>query len=143
MDSTVSKPCKQIRFGDVFMMQFNGEGSVQAGFRPGIIVQNNTGNLYSQIITVVPLTSKLKRINMPTHVLIKSTDSGLLKDSIALCENTIPVPVFNIKNYITTLSTDYMKKVSMAVLLQTGCLSTLSKEDIEMVYNRNLKLNCI
>lgn len=141
MSSIASDRNRIIKFGDVFMMNFIGEGSIQTGYRPGIVVQNNTGNMYSPIITVVPLTSKIKRVNMPTHVLIKSDDSGLLKDSVALCENTIPIPRFDIRTYITTLSKEYMRKISIAVLSQTGCLSMLTNDDLIMVYSRNKELN--
>lgn len=61
------------------------EGSrVIRGLHPVIVVSNDTVNQCSPVITVVPLTSKLKRLSMPTHVVIR--DQGLLCDSVALCE---------------------------------------------------------
>ena len=63
------------------------DGSVQSGYRPGIVIQNNLGNKYSPTLIVIPLTSKLKNIEQATHLLIKSDiDNGLKVDSILLAE---------------------------------------------------------
>lgn len=62
-------------------------GSEQGGVRPVIIIQNNTGNIYSTCTIVMPLSSKLKSLNQPTHTLIrKSIDNGLKTDSVLLGE---------------------------------------------------------
>ena len=62
-------------------------GSEQGGVRPVLIVQNNQGNIYSTCTIVIPLSSKLKSLNQPTHTLIKrSIDTGLKTDSVLLGE---------------------------------------------------------
>ena len=62
-------------------------GSEQGGIRPVLIVQNNKGNVYSTCTIVMPLSSKLKSLNQPTHTLIrKSVDNGLKTDSVLLGE---------------------------------------------------------
>lgn len=62
-------------------------GSEQGGKRPVLIVQNNRGNIYSTTTIVIPLSSKLKSLNQPTHTLIrKSVDTGLKTDSVLLGE---------------------------------------------------------
>lgn len=62
-------------------------GSEQGGVRPVLIVQNDTGNIYSSCTIVMPLSSKLKSLNQPTHTLIrKSVDNGLRTDSVLLGE---------------------------------------------------------
>lgn len=37
------------------------DGSVQSGFRPILIVQNNWGNRYSPTIIAAPITSKIEK----------------------------------------------------------------------------------
>ena len=59
-------------------------GSIQCGYRPAIIVQNNVRNECSTNVIVVPMTSQPKR-RMPTHVIV-DTDTGIPKKSVALCE---------------------------------------------------------
>ena len=62
-------------------------GSEQAGIRPVLIVQNDQGNKFSNTTIIIPLTSKLKSLNQPTHTLIrKSIDNGLRTDSVLLGE---------------------------------------------------------
>ena len=60
---------------------------VQGGYRPVIIVSNDAANAHSPVLTVVPMTSKLTKNCLPTHVLIR--EQGLEKDSLALCEQII------------------------------------------------------
>lgn len=59
---------------------------VQAGYRPVIVVSNDWANLYSPCVTVIPVTSKLKRMDLPIKVLITGGDCGLRMDSVADCE---------------------------------------------------------
>lgn len=65
------------------------QGHVQCGRRPIIIVSNDEANLYSPVVSVVPLTSKLKKKYQPTHVIIRGY--GLKKSSNALCETILTV----------------------------------------------------
>ena len=52
--------------GDVYMMDLNPySGSEQGGVRPAIVVQNDDGNFYSNVLLVVPLTTQIKKRNMP------------------------------------------------------------------------------
>ncbi len=62
---------------------------VQHGFRPAVVVSNNKANLYSPIVSVVPLTTNLQKSSLPTHVLL--TGGDVEKDSLALCEHVMPL----------------------------------------------------
>ena len=62
-------------------------GSEQGGIRPVLIIQNDIGNIHSCTTIVIPLSSRLKSLNQPTHTLIrKSIDTGLKTDSVLLGE---------------------------------------------------------
>ena len=62
-------------------------GSEQGGIRPVLIIQNDMGNIHSCTTIIMPLSSKLKSLNQPTHTLIKrSIDTGLKNDSVLLGE---------------------------------------------------------
>jgi len=60
------------------------DSSIICGLHPVIVLSNDIANRHSPIITAVPLTSKLKRWDLMTHVPIRG--SGLERDSMALCE---------------------------------------------------------
>lgn len=77
-----------IRRYDIVKADLSGSvGSEQGGVRPVLVIQNDVGNTCSCTTIVMPLTSRLKRINQPTHTLIKkSIENGLLKDSMVVGE---------------------------------------------------------
>ena len=73
---------------DVIFCEFNGsDGSKQSGYRPAVVMQNDIGNRYSPTLIVLPLTSKIKNLEQPTHMIINSNDdNGLISDSMLLAE---------------------------------------------------------
>ena len=69
---------------DFGQVEFAGE---QGGKRPAVILQNDVGNHFSNTTLVVPLTSKIKHLNQPTHLLFKKDErKGLKVDSMVLGE---------------------------------------------------------
>ena len=69
--------CKQVKRGDIFLMNFhNFNNHLICGKRPCVVVSNDIANRSSQTITVVPLTSKKKKA-LPTHVAV--IGYGLMK----------------------------------------------------------------
>lgn len=77
-----------IRRYDIVKADLSGAiGSEQGGIRPVLIIQNDMGNIHSCTTIVIPLTSKIKNLNQPTHTLIKSSAfTGLREDSMVLGE---------------------------------------------------------
>lgn len=74
---------------DVVLVNFGTETmeSEQSGVRPAIIIQNDIGNHFGSSTIVMPMTSKIKNPNQPTHTLIVRGDSkGLTCDSMLLGE---------------------------------------------------------
>ena len=60
------------RRGDVYLADL-GEpiGSEQGGIRPVAVIQNESGCRRSTTMTVVPLTSNLKKLDQPTHYVLR------------------------------------------------------------------------
>lgn len=88
---------------DIVMVDFgdNTIGSEQGGKRPAIIVQNDIGNHFAATTIVIPFSTKLKKINQPTHTLIKKgRGTGLVKDSIVLCECIRNISELRIEKYL-------------------------------------------
>lgn len=65
------------------------ESHVQRGIRPVIVVSNDVGNKYSPIVSIIPMSSNLKRIDIPTHTVIRSR--FLCCPSVALCEQIMAI----------------------------------------------------
>ena len=57
---------------------------IQGGTRPAIVLGNFKGLRNSPIITVIPITTKIKRLDMKSHVL--GYNYQLRKPCMALCE---------------------------------------------------------
>lgn len=120
-----------------------GKGNEQRGWRPGVVFQNNTGNRYSPNIIALPLTSSLKKVNQPTHVMLPAKEIGLVKDSLVLCENPECMSKDRIGNYITTIPKEYMAKVAEANLLATSAISFIDPELLFVLWQKALNLNAI
>ena len=106
--------------GDIYYAKLPGaKGSVQGGCRPVIIMQNNIGNRHSPTVTVVPLTSKVKRMEMPTHFCVKPTFYNHLNaTSVALGEQITTISVANLNKKVGSLTNEELKQVQSAVLAQ-------------------------
>ena len=132
-------PC----IGDVYFMRFRGDRNEQNGWRPGLVFQNNTGNTYSPNIIALPLTSSLKKLGQPTHVVLPAAETGLSRDSMVLCENPERMSKDRVGRYITTLSEDFMVQVAIASLLATSVISFLTPEDLLSVWQQARSLNAV
>ena len=126
--------------GQVYYMKFHSCENGQYGWRPGIICQNNIGNLYSPNIIAIPLTTVIKRTEMPTHVIINRSKLGL-RLSMALCENQHYLSKEDIGEYITTLPDEVMREIAKACLLATALIAYIPADELEEIRNAAVKLN--
>lgn len=79
----------------------NTVNSEQGGIRPVIVIQNDIGNKYSPTLIVLPITSEIKKENMPTHcILHRSIKNGLKVDSMVLAEQIRVIDKSRILDYI-------------------------------------------
>lgn len=131
------------RIGDIYMMSFDGSGSEQGGLRPGVVFQNNTGNAHSPNLIALPLTSAIKKINLPTHVFISASDTGLLKDSIVLCENPQRMSKERLGKFITHLPDSYMKQIAVGNLIATSAISFIDLETLVKTWEKTVRLNAV
>lgn len=129
------------KIGEIYLMNFDGTGSEQSGIRPGLVFQNNVGNVHSPNIIALPLTSATKKLGQPTHVLLRASECGLHCDSVVLCENPQRMSKGRIVKYLTTLSKDDMCRVTEGNLLATSAISFLDMESLMKVWHTATRLN--
>ena len=130
------------RIGEVYQVYFpDGCGSVQAGWRPAVVFQNNLGNRHSPNLIVIPLTSKMKKTEQITHVILPKETSGLPKTSMALCENPQTVTKEFVGHYMTTLSDQQMNQIAKANLLAMAGIAFLQEQDVPQLINMAKQLN--
>lgn len=85
----------------IYMCELDGIGSEQRGERPVLVVSNNINNQYSNVVTIVPLTSRSKK-SLPIHYfLYKKKYIRLPSDiSTVLCEQIRSIDKSRIKGFI-------------------------------------------
>lgn len=134
---------KNFSIGDVYLIHFNGDEHEQNGWRSGVVFQNNTGNVHSPNVIVLPMTSSAKKIyrKIPTHVVVYANDSGLKKDSVVLCENPVSVSKTKCGNYLTTIPDKYMKEIAAAYLIATSALAFIDINVFSELKNKCISLN--
>ena len=60
---------KNVKRGEIYYADLSPViGSEQDGTRPVLILQNDVGNRFSPTTIVAPITSRVKRNRLPTHV---------------------------------------------------------------------------
>ncbi len=112
--------CKR---GDVYFANLGDtDTSEQRGIRPVLIVSNDMANTYSQVVTAVPLTSKLKERTLPTHVYIyPGACRGLTRPSMALAEQVMSIDKSRLLNRRGRIKDEaLMKRVTQALKVQIG-----------------------
>lgn len=129
------------QFGDVYLVRFDGSGSEQNGLRPAVVFQNNVGNYYSPNVTVLPMTSRIKKSNQPTHVVLPAGETGLMRDSMVLCENPVCISKEKLGDYLLTLPSEYMGKIAEANMMASAAIAYINPELLIGIWHRAAKLN--
>ena len=82
--------CRQeISRGDIYYADLRPViGSEQGGIRPVLILQNNVGNRHSPTVIAAPITSKMGKPRLPTHVCLNRQANGLSNFALLIRPNT-------------------------------------------------------
>lgn len=105
-----------IKRGDVYYADLAGvKGSEQGGIRPVVVVQNDKGNRYSKTIIVAPISKKMSKPPIPTHVIF--SNSALSYVSMILCEQLRTIDKSRLGQWICTLDKKTMKKIDHAIMV--------------------------
>ena len=88
-------------------------GSEQGGYRPVLVLQNNKGNRFSTTVIVAPISSRLTKNPLPTHVYL---DDGLLeKKSVVLLEQIRTIDKKRIFDRVGKVTSTVMKDIDEAI----------------------------
>ncbi len=107
---------KHVKRGDIYYADLDPViGSEQGGFRPVLIIQNDLGNRFSPTVIVLPLTSRMGKTPLRTHVPIQPPQGGVRKPSIILCEQVRTLEKSRLSRYLGSLSAEKMNLVERAL----------------------------
>lgn len=111
----------RFRKGEIYLFDLaDSYINVQSGLRPCLIIQNELGNIYSPTVIVVPITTKLKKTDLPVHVMTENVFMGKKIIEMILCEQILTVPKSRIKKYLRTLDKVTLRVVEKAVEVSLG-----------------------
>ncbi|WP_018300269.1 type II toxin-antitoxin system PemK/MazF family toxin [Fangia hongkongensis] len=104
--------------GDIYYLNLDPTiGKEIKKIRPALIVSNNANNKFSETITVVPITSNIKKV-YPFEVLLKKSESSLPKDSKAQCQQIRTVSIERISGkMVGRLSDLLISEINEAIKL--------------------------
>lgn len=110
---------KQVRRGEVYYADLSPViGSGQGGVRPVVIIQNNRGNRYSPTVIVAPITARMQKAILPTHVRLEH--STLPHDSLVLLEQLRTIDKSRLQDRLTKLDTNEQAAVDRALARSVG-----------------------
>lgn len=95
-------------------------GSIQAGYRPVVVIQNNKGNFYSPTTIVAPVTS-CSKTNLPVHVTV-SDHCVFRKTSIIMLEQIRTINKTDLNQFMGTLPEDVMREVDRKIGISLGLI---------------------
>ena len=110
-----------VRRGDIFYADLSPVvGAEQGGVRPVLIVQNDVGNKFSPTVIAAAITSRRFKANLPTHIRVGVTQSGLVRDSIILLEQVRTLDKQRLKEKMGALDAADMARVDRALSVSLG-----------------------
>lgn len=104
-------------------------GSLQAGFRPAVVIQNDIMNTNSTVTIIAPLTTEFKKTRMPAHVVL-GRRFGLPRDSMILLEQLRTVNQNDLGSYIGIIDDSQIKeKINQGLCNVLGVMSSTLAAD--------------
>lgn len=120
-----------IKRGDVYYCDLKAwpDSDVQSGRRPVVVISNNIGNFYSNVVTVAPVTSRIK--DFPTHYTFFCGNT----ESQILLEQIVTVPKDSLFSFKMRLSDTQLEEINEYILTALGIIPTHVSNAAERVKN--------
>lgn len=110
----------EVKRGQIYIADLpKGKGSEQEGIRPVLIVQDDNLNLKSPTVIILVITSKLKKMNMRTHLLLPRV-KGLPRQSAVFAEKIREIDRLRLLSYCGSVSEEFMRQVDRSVKAALG-----------------------
>ena len=104
--------------GDMYYADLGrGIGSEQEGYRPVLIIQNDTGNKHSPTVICAAITSRMNKAKLPTHVELNTKRCDMIRDSVILLEQLRTIDKQRLKERICHIDDELLKDVDRALMI--------------------------
>ena len=102
--------------GDIYLADLNpSRGSEQAGISTVILVQRQNLERFTRTVVVIPVTTNLRRAQVPGTMLIPAGEGGLSQESVALCYQIVVIDKQRLQRQLGTLSAIYLQRLGEAL----------------------------
>lgn len=93
----------------------------QKGTRPCVVISNNKNNYFSNLVEIIPVTTKKR--TLPTHkeIIINNNISYLIPENIITIDKNI------LTEYCGRLSPEELEKLDEALIIQLGLGGTYNE----------------
>ena len=120
-----------LKHGDIVIVNLctHSGTSIQEGVRPAVVVQNDILNTFSPTTIIAPLTSVLKKTEMPSHVVLGKR-FNLRKNSMVLAEQIRTINQTAIKKTIGHIDDPSILASIDRALISTFGISTFKEVSI-------------
>lgn len=109
--------CKR---GEIYLVNFNpARGSEQAGKRPAVIIQNDTGNVYSPTTIVAACSTALAK-PFPFIVNVTAKESGLDRDTAINLAQIITIDKNRLEKRLGSLPSSKVANLNEAIMNSLG-----------------------
>jgi mRNA interferase MazF len=111
----------EIKRGDVFLVDLNPVvGAEQAGMRPALVIQIDKANAASPHTVIIPFTTRIREVKLPSHVRIPAGIGGLAEESILLCEQIRVIDKRRLVHKMGSVEEEYLREVGIAIRVILG-----------------------
>lgn len=111
----------EVRRGDIFLVDLSPVvGTEQAGLRPALVIQVDKANTASPHTIIIPFTTKIRRVTLPSHVMMAAGAGGLPEDSILLCEQIRVIDKRRLVRRLGSIGQEHLGEVGRALMTVLG-----------------------
>lgn len=111
----------EIKRGDVFLVDLHPVvGAEQAGIRPALVIQIDKANAASPHTVIIPFTTRIREVKLPSHVRIPAGIGELAEESILLCEQIRVIDKRRLVHKIGSIGEEYLREVEIAIKVVLG-----------------------
>lgn len=117
----------------------NYDGNIQGKSRLCVIVSNDLNNSNSTILTVIPLTTQIKRLDIPTHITFYVNNV----QNMTLCEHIKTVNMSKLYDYQGICDEELMLKIDDTIKIALGLVDIPKKSIDEIVIGEKNSKNTV
>lgn len=95
-------------------------GAEQAGIRPALVIQIDKANAASPHTVIIPFTTRIRQVKLPSHVRIPAGIAGLAEESILLCEQIRVIDKRRLVRKIGSVGEEHLRQIGVAIKVILG-----------------------